>query len=236
MGRCPAAARMAWCACGLFGLLAAGCMPLGYVYPKVSYIPPVAVGVPPDEVHAFRVDITNDDNSLEITENDKYVLSRLPLHRDGSLDPQTKVAVDYGCCLFCCSNYYNVSTHHTLLVRLYRPGYQTIEIEPWQTDGRIKWVEATTPEAQEQAIDALVSTWKTTPEHIQTQAAFNGFVPPVDPIVFHYLAPASASEEHRQALCYAASEYERLLNTAKDPDLRARLQAKAKALLEMAAK
>ncbi|HEY7156382.1 MAG TPA: hypothetical protein VH575_20615, partial [Gemmataceae bacterium] len=182
------------------------------------------------------VDITNDDNSLEITENDQYVLSRLPLRRDGSFDAQTKVAVDYGCILYCVANVYDVATHHTLLVRLYRPGYHTIEIEPWQADGRINWVEASTPEAQEQAIDDLVSTWKTTPEHIQVKAAFNGFVPPVDPIVFRYLAPASTSEEHRQALAFAASEYERLLNTATDPDLRARLQAKSKALLEMAAK
>jgi hypothetical protein len=227
---------MAWRACGLLGLLAAGCMPLGYAYPKVSYIPPVTVAAPPEQVHAFRVDITNDDNSLEITENDRYVLSRLPLHRDGRFDPQTKVAVDYGCILYCVANVYDVSTHHTLLVRLYRPGYHTIEIEPWQTDARINWVEAPTPEAQEQAIDDLVSTWKTTPEHIQTKAAFSGFVPPVDPIVFHYLAPASASEGHREALGFAASEYERLLSTATDPDLRARLQAKAKALLEMAAK
>jgi hypothetical protein len=223
---------------GLLGLFAAGCMPLGYVYPKVSYIPPGTVGPVRDEVHAFRVDITNDDNSIGMTEKDRYVLSPLPLHEDGSFEPQTKVSVDYGWLLYGFMDFFDASTHHTLLVRLYRPGYHTLEIESWQTKGRMHWVEARTLEEQEQAIDDLVSTWKTTPERIQIKAASNGFVPPHDPIVFHYFAPASASEEHRQALCFAASEYEHLLGTAKDkdPDLQARLQAKAKALLEMAAK
>jgi hypothetical protein len=236
MRRCPPAARIARRACGLLGLFLAGCMPLAYVYPKVSFIPPGTVGPVGDQVHAYRVDITNDDNSVEITEHDKYVLSRLPLHDDGSFDPQTKVSVDYGWLLYGLVNFIDASTHHTMLVRLYRPGYHTIEIESWHTKERIRWIAASTPEEQEQAIDDLVSTWKTTPERIQTKAAYSGFTPPHDPIVFHYLAPGSDSEEHREALCFTATEYERLLNSAKDPDLHARLQAKAKALREMAAK
>jgi hypothetical protein len=222
--------------CGLFGLLLVGCMPLGYAYPTVSYIPPGTVGAARDEVHAFRVDVTDDDNCLEITEKDHYELSRLPLHSDGSYDPQTKVGVDYGCILYCMANVYDTATHHTMLVRLYRPGYHTVEIEPWQEQERVQWVEATKVEEQEQAIDDLVSTWKTTPQRLQNQAAFEGFVPPRDPIVFRYLAPGTTSEEHRDALLFAAAEYSRLLLDAKDADTKARLQAKATALREMAAK
>src|SRR5689334_5961094 len=113
MGRCPAVARIARRAGGMLGLLMVGCMPLGYVYPKVSYIPPASVGPVHDEVRAFRVDVTNDDNSIGITEKDRYVLSRLPLHRDGTYDPQTKVAVDYGWLLYGLVNFIDASTHHT---------------------------------------------------------------------------------------------------------------------------
>jgi hypothetical protein len=236
MGGCPAAARIAWRMGGLLGLFMVGCMPLGYAYPKVSFIPPGTVGPVHDEVHAFRVDITNDDNSIGMTEKDMYVLSRVPLHDDGSFDPQTKVSVDYGWLLYGFMDFFDASTHHTMLVRLYRPGYHTLEIESWQTKGRLHWVKAPTLEEQEQAIDDLVSTWKTTPERIQIKAASSGFTPPHDPIVFHYLAPGSDSPEHWDALGFAASEYERLLSLAKDPDLHARLQAKTKALREMALK
>lgn len=236
MRRCPPAARIARRMCGLLGLFMVGCMPLGYAYPKVSYIPPGSVGTVRDEVYAFRVDVTDDDNCLEITEKDRYVLSRMPLHRDGSYDPQTKVAVDYGCILYCMSNVYDTATHHNLLVRLYRPGYHTLEIESWQPDDKFQWIEATRPEEQEQAIDDLVSTWKTTPQRLQNKAAFDGFVPPRDPIVFNYLAPGSTSGTHHKALLFAASEYDRLLPRAGDADTKARLQAKATALREMAAK
>lgn len=236
MRRCPPPARIARCLCAPLGLFLVGCMPLGYAYPKVSYIPPGSVGTAPDQVYAFRVDITNDDSTFETTENDRYVLSRLPLHRDGRFDPQTKVAVDYGCILYCMANVYEASTHHSLRVRLYRPGYHTLEIEPWQESVPLPWTEARKLEEREQAIDDLVSTWNTTPERIQTKAAFNGFVPPRDPIVFQYLAPGSVSPEHRGVLIFAATEYDRLLPAAADAETRARLQAKAVALREMAAK
>ena len=236
MKRYPPAARIARRLCGLLGLLMVGCMPLGYAYPTVYYIPPGTVGRARAEVHAFRVDITDDDNSLSDIEKDSYVLSGLPLHSDGSYDPQTKVAVDYGFLLFGAANDFDASTHHTMLVRLYRSGYHTVEIEPGQTIDRIKWVQAPQVLDREQAIDDLVSTWKTTSERLQNKAAFNGFVPPRDPIVFQYLAPGTTSEEHRDALLFAAAEYSRLLPDAPDPDTKARLQAKATALREMAAK
>jgi hypothetical protein len=236
MKRCPSAARIARRLCGLLGLLLVGCMPLGYAYPTVSYIPPGTVGAARDEVHAFRVDVTDDDNCLEITEKDHYVLSRIPLDSDGNYDSQTKVGVDYGCILYCMANVYDTATHHTVMVRLYRPGYHTLELESWQSNDRIHWVEATKPVEQEQAIDDLVSTWKTTPQRLQNQAAFNGFVPPRDPIVFRYLAPGTTTDEHRDALLFAAAEYSRVLSTAADAETKARLQAKATALREMAAK
>jgi hypothetical protein len=205
-------------------------MPLGYAYPTVSYIRPARVGPARNEVKAFRVDVVDDQNFLNLEEKDRYILRPLPLHRDGSFDAQVKVDVDYGWIWNCVAMIAGSTTHHTMLVRLYRPGYHTLEVESWQKNGQMQWTEAPTLEEQEDAIDALVSTWNTTPDRVQNQYAFKGFVPPHEPVVFRYLAPGSASPEHHAALRFAAGEYERLLNDATDKDLRTRLEDKAKAL------
>jgi hypothetical protein len=218
----------------LLALLMAGCMPLGYAYPTVSYVRPASVGPVRDEVRAFRVDVVNDTTCFDITEKDHYRLTPMPLHRDGSFDPQIKVAVDYGWLLNCLALNYTSSTHHTVLVRLYRPGYQTLELESWRKDERMHWTPAPAPQDREQAIDDLVSTWKTAPERLQNQHSFEGFVPPRDPVIFRYLAPGSISDEHGSALRFAAGEYERLLSDANDADQRARLEEKGKALRQLA--
>ena len=236
MGRCPPAARLAVRACGLLGLLMAGCMPLGYAYPKVSYVRPVAVGASPDEVHAFRVDVADDDNSIDSPEKDEYVLHPLPLREDGRFDPQVKLAVDYGWMVTGSTVAYESSTSHALLVRVYRRGYYTIEIESWQKDDGLKWAPANTVEQREKAIDDLVSTWKTTPIRIQNRLSRSEFLPPRDPIVFRYLAPGSSLDEHQQSLQFAAGEYEHLLTEAVDEALRSRLAAKSKELRQIAAK
>lgn len=228
--------RMGLQACGLMSLLLAGCM-LPYAYPTVSYVPPVCVGPARDEVHAFRVDIADQDNSsVRLPERDRYVLSPLPLHADGSSDSQVKVALDYGWILNCISYFCDGYTHHTMRVRLYRPGYQTIEIEPWQKNNRLEWVEARSPEEREQAIDDLVSTWDTSPFSLQNRISQTGFTPPRDPIVFRYLAPGSVADEHLRVLQFAAREYEQLARNVQEPELHARLQAKAKALRDLAIK
>jgi hypothetical protein len=222
--------------CGLLGLLLAGCMPLGYAYPTVSYVRPASVGAARDEVQAFRVDVINDTNCFDIPEKDRYRLTPLPLHLDGSFDPQMKVAVDYGWLLNCMALNYTSLTHHTVLVRLYRPGYQTLELESWRKDERLHWTPASAPQDREQAIDDLVSTWKTAPEQLQNKHAFEGFVPPRDPVIFRYLAPGSTSDEHGSALRFAAGEYEQLLRDVNDAGQRARLEEKAKTLRQLAAR
>lgn len=221
--------------CGLLGLLLAGCMPIGYAYPTIGYVRPASVGPARAEVRAFRVDVVNDDNCLDIPEKDRYRLTPLPLHRDGSFDPQVKVAVDYGWLWNCVALIYDSSTHHTVLVRLYRPGYYTLELESWRKEGRMQWTPARTPQEREQAIDDLVSTWKTAPARLQNKYAFEGFVPPREPIVFRYLAPGSTSQEHRSALHFAAREYEQLLSEdVGDPEMRSRVEEKARALRKLA--
>lgn len=235
MRQCPPAVRCMFRACGLLSLLFAGCIPIGYVYPTVSYIAPVAVGAGPDEVHAVRVDVADDDNSPEFAEHDKYILQTLSLTPNGSFDPQIKVAVDYGWLWNCVQLIYSEHTHHTLMVRLYRPGYKTIEIESWQKTGQVKWEVAADLVDREEAIDDLVATWKTTYLSPQYQYAHPGN--PRDTMVFQTLAPGSISDEHRDVLLFAAGEYERLAGQAKtQAELRSRAEIKAKALRQLAAK
>jgi hypothetical protein len=191
------------------------------------------VGAVREEVRAFRVDVANDDFCLQFPEKDCYVLKPLPLHADGSFDPQIKVAADYGWLADFFYTIYGGTTHHTVMVRLYRPGYHTIELESYRKDEPLNWTPAPTPVEREKAIDDLVSTWWTSPERLQTQYSVSGFTPPVEPIVFRYLAPGSISTEHQASLVFAASEYERLASEVANAELRARLQEKAKALREL---
>ena len=95
------------------------------------------------------------------------------------------------------------------------------------------WTPAPTLLEREKAIDDLVTTWWTSPARLQTQYTAEGFVPPVEPIVFRYLAPGSASPGHQEALDFAAGEYEKLVSQVANAELRSRLQEKAKALREL---
>jgi hypothetical protein len=219
--------------CGLLGLLCAGCMPFGYVYPSISYVRPASVGAARDQVRAFRVDITDDNNGFGIPEDDQYVLTQLPLKEDGSFNPQLKVATDYGWFLDAPAFMYGSARRHTVLVRLYRPGYHAIELASWRRDERLHWATAATPKEQEQAIDDLVTTWRTSPVHMQCLYALQNSDTPCDATLFRYLAPGSISEEHREALCFAAGEYERLAHEATDAKMRSRVEEKARALRQL---
>ncbi len=218
---------------GLLGFLCAGCMPLGYVYPSISYVRPASVGAARDQVRAFRVDVTDDDNSLSIPEGDRYVLTSLKLKEDGSFDPQLKVSANYGWFLDGPGLMQGNTRTHTVLVRLYRPGYHTLELAAWRGDEPLHWTQAPTPQEQEQAVDDLVTTWRTSPTRLQCQYAVQSCETPRDSIILRYLAPGSISGEHREALCFAAGEYERLANDATDKHLRARLEEKARTIRKL---
>ncbi len=234
MRQCPPVVRGALGACGLLSLLMAGCIPIGYAYPTVSYVRSQAVAAPPDEVFAYRVDVSDDDNSIEFPEKDEYVLTSLPLDHEGRFNPQIKVSLDYGWFWNMIAAIYNEHTHHTVMVRLYRPNYQTIEIDAWDKPGTVKWELARTLAEQEQAVDDLISTWDSS--RLAMQHVYTRTEPPRDPVVFRSLAPGSTSDEHQRALQFAASEYERLQRTTSDHEIRVRLDAKAKELRVLAAR
>jgi hypothetical protein len=225
-----------WTACLLLPLLA-GCFS-GYAYPTLSFVPPVALGAASDEVHAFRVDVADQRNCLDFGDRDRYVLHPMPLRWGDHLTPQLKVAVDYGWVWNCAALVYTGSTRHTLMVRLYRPGYHTVEVHSWQLVGKGRWVPAENLEAQEKAIDDLVSTWGTDFRGWLRRPDRDHKEPPRDSYVFNSLASGAAGPGHRHALRFAISEYERLAEQAwmeeQKGEMYRRLTEKASALRKLA--
>jgi hypothetical protein len=177
-------------------LLLAGCIPfvpVYYTYPTVSHVSGVAVEAPREEVRAFRVDVLDHSTCMHCP-------------------AQSKVALDYGWIWNGIALIYDGNTHHTLRVRLYRPGWQTVEIKPWEKTAVVKWTPAPDLAAQEQALDDLLSTWETDfigQCRLLDRAGTNP-EPPRDSSRFRFLATGSVSAQHRQVLLFAAAEYERL--------------------------
>jgi hypothetical protein len=194
--------------------LLTGCfVPIGYAYPTISHVASVQVEQAQGEVRAFRVDITDKQNCLggftpncfNCGDDDRYVLTALPLSQDGYVPAQTKVALDYSW-IWNCVWIYSGQTHHSVKVRLYRPGWQTVEIRSGEKSGRVVWRKAEDLEAQEKAVDDLLSTWET-----DWRFSHDTEQPPRESTdVFCHVAPGSASAAHRQVLQFAASEYDRL--------------------------
>jgi hypothetical protein len=216
----------------LVPLLAAGCfVPVGYGYPTLSVTPPVDVGKQADEVHVFRIDIADVSGCLEFGSGpDRYVFHPVHLTDSGRGLPQVGVALDYGWVWNCIALIFDKHTSHTVRVRAYRPGYQTVEIRSWQTTGKVSWEEAPDLAARERAVDALLSTWETDSCAFRPHRGKNDFLCQDS---FFSLAPGSAAPGHRRALLFAAAEYERL-GSAADGVQRTRLSDKAQSLRELA--
>jgi hypothetical protein len=203
----------------LFVLLAGSCPSLtgcfgGWAYPSVSVITPAARIPNKEEVRAFRVDVKDDLIAMDVGEHDRYELSEISAA--DRLTPQVKVAVDHGWFMLNAISF-GQHTQYTLKVRLYRPGYETVEINSWELVDKVEWKKAKSLREQEEAIDALVSTWETKAKIGQEQYWQSQAVPekgrpvrPNLPVVFDALAPGSTAKAHRDALLFAASEYERL--------------------------
>jgi hypothetical protein len=96
---------------------------------------------------------------------------------------------------------YPVYTSHTVAMRLYRPGYDLVEIDSWQLPEKVAWKKAPDLAAQEKELDRLMLTT----DEASRPAIWLG----------RTLRPGSASAAHRQALLFGASEYERLAASAQ---------------------
>lgn len=220
-----------------------GCVAFGY--PTVHHVPEITVPNPDGSVHAFRVDV--DTTQLPDGVKTQYVLSRIPVDPRGNIPSQLEVAATYGF-----ANPFNVAdvkvetNKYTMLVRVYRPGYRTIEVQQWDKSHELQWLPAAQlfmPGSdligQEKAVDDLLLDGSA-----RSTAAFGSLAAGPNPPLANRtwwdgkdaksfgLQPGSVSSLHRQALQFAAAEYARLAASpaAQGPTMqsvRERLQQKA---------
>jgi hypothetical protein len=207
-------------------LCLSGCM-LPYAAPSVNYVPPFDLECPAGEVRVFRVNITRERSDADVEE--LCELKEVGAEGINKTPGQTSLGYTNG--VYVTGKHgkvHNASTSHTLAVRLYRPGYETVELNSWDPPGKIIWKEAMTAAVQEMALDDLfdLGEKKTTPDE---KAA----------MVHRTLQPGTKSSAHRTALRFGAGEYARLAAqvTGKEPSQRAlrdRLVDKARRLEQLA--
>jgi hypothetical protein len=200
----------------------AGCLP--YAYPKLSYIPGAELGPEVSDVHAFRVDAVADrtaNPALMPCDHHEYTLAEIAPRPDGSIPPQARVTVDRGFLLPTTGFAVNPGSVHETRVRLYRPGYQLVELGSWDSTSRIEWRSALDWKAQEQAITDLLACPQLTP-------TFSGSA------LRNRLPPRPHSLEGIRALVFAAGECERVAALAPTLEDAARLTKKAQELRALA--
>jgi hypothetical protein len=132
----------------------------------------------------------------------------------------------------------------TLAVRLYRPGFQTMEVKAWDKSPPLQWSEARDLLAQEKAIDDLLMDPATPKWEYIASKGMEPAQPPVGQSRFTWweqkdqkspplgLQPGAVSPSQRQALVFAANEYQRLAASPNgmsptNQAVRERLQKKA---------
>ena len=205
-----------------------GCL-IPFGFPKLSQTPPALLGEEVTDVHAFRVDITTDFADMSGT--DHYTLSEMPSWSASWLLPQTKVSATYGIFVLGIALNYPVFMSHSLAAKLYRPGYDLVELDSWNLPVRIAWKRAEDLKSQKRALDRLFLMDR------EAEAT----KPKLWPFIGRSLSAGSESSAHRRALLFGASEYERLASRelALGPEwdgVRSELRSKAEELRKVADK
>jgi hypothetical protein len=204
-----------WAALGVGLLLCpllSGCfVPLGAAWPSVAVTPPVQVNAEADQVHAFRVEVVKTDAVIDFHEPSVATIREVPVAARGWVVPQGEAACDYAWYWNCIALTYWKAKRHTVLLRLYRPGCQTVEVSAWTLPRDVAWRGVADLAGQEKAVDDLITPGP--PDFIQ-DALERGDDKPS--LCNYLLAAGSDSPGHRKALLFAAAEYERLAKAAPD--------------------
>jgi hypothetical protein len=213
-----------------------GCMTLPFCIPEVNTIPPVDLGTTKNDVHIFRVDVT-EQMTVDPAPGDvlsgphaveTYELTQVPADAPGVTPRQVGLTFRQGWRKVGLGNFNTDCLSHTIALRLYRPGFDTIEVQCSRVPREVHWTEAVDLSAQEKALDDVLGV-----------SLFDAKVPLSKAFwVTRKLEPGTTSDAQRDALLFCAGECERLARRAtrdsEDPDMRGRLLAKAARLKALA--
>jgi len=199
--------------------LLSGCL-VPYVYPKLEYTPPVKLSEPASEIHAFRVDCSR--LHVDVGEIVSECSSEIAISAVNEAPPQIKPSVTYGFAVLGIAVNYLVQKDHTVVIRMYRPGYALVEIKPGEHLDQIVWTPALDLESQEKALDRLLP-----PKSDDKTQDSNSW------LSSRRLRSGSSSSAHRAALLFGASEYDRLAASAPQTD-KIRLEGKVRELRRLA--
>jgi hypothetical protein len=204
-----------------------GC--LYYAYPTLSHTPELAVDNKDGSVQAFRVDIDRTERK-PLAPITQYTLTSIPLDSRGLIPSQLELAPATGVLnpLGVVEGGQHERSLYTMAVRLYKPGFRTMEVKAWEKSRELQWFPAPDLLSQEKAIDDLLAV-PPTPDQPSTRTWWelkDEKLPGLG------LQPGSVSSSQRKALEFAATEYQRLACTpiASSPSMqiaRERLQQKA---------
>ena len=190
-------------------------MQVPYFLPELNYAPGVDARCKRDEVHAFRVDLTQKTeikeglNAMRGSVMEYQTLSQIRTSADGATSPQIGVSFSSGWRYVGVVNYTSSSTEHGVTLRFYRPGYETIAFKPGATATELHWKKALDLSAEVKAVDDLmIGPALKNSRSIEAR---------------QILEPGTKSAAHREALQFGAGEYERLARdlSSSDPDERA---------------
>ena len=201
-----------------------GCIP--YVGPSIDYTPRVKLEAPRDEVKAFRVDIASSQYSMglsgpALTKANTERLSEVPISYRDEVPGQAKASVQYGI-VFIGPLTFRLRESASVALRLYRPGYDLVEIVSWELTNRVEWKPAADLAAQEMSLARLFGS----NQDGRSQSA----------IRFGCCQEkGSVSAAHREALLFGASEYERLAQLPCSDEKRETLAKRAKDMRDLAA-
>ncbi len=185
-------------------ILAAGCIPIFWAYPTVSYVPGLELRDAAPEVFTVRVDIEDyRPNTIMLGgPSDRYVLRPVTIAPSGRVGSQAKLSLDH----FNGKLVYGIlplvrHKSHTVCVRLYRPGYDLVEVRSLEWVGPICWRAASDLASRERAVDDLLATHAT--------RGSDQCGSPEEQLILG-LVSGRAVPEHQQVLLFAATEYEKL--------------------------
>ncbi len=223
----------------LAAVLLPSCATPALVIPKPDFISEQIIPNPDGAARAFRVDI---EEFKRLEPKARYTLSAIPLDERGLMPAQHSQPATRAEGIVIGKSeekttltLAEVRAEHSVIVRVYRPGFLTVEIKPGEDQHRTSWIRADRFE-QEMAIDVLLGVervygkarwWELIPVMPHSELAGSSWPDASRTLGDYGLEPGSVSPAHRGVLLFAASEYARLAVVTEEKEARLRLERKA---------